>query len=408
MREGAGPRMAGPCHRSDGKESGCPYCSGRLASAATSLAALRPDLAALWDVEKNHPVTPADVTVSSGRQFWWTCPVATDHRWKTSPNRLTNKGSRCPCCSGFQASATNCIATVAPEAVKLWHPSKNLPATPTTVVAGTEKKFWWQCPKGHEWHTTAKSVALVGTGCRYCAGQVLDPQGSNSLKAKYPDLAEEWHPTRNKLRPDRVLAGGSTKYWWRCAIDNSHEWEALLSNRIARHSGCPICSGHKTIPATSLQARFPGIAAEWHPTKNGNATPATVAPGTPKLYWWKCPKWPDHEWQASPNRRTGQGSGCPTCNRGWTAAALEAFVRAIRPHIHAFDPAELFVLLRQNGMLDSQNTRAFAREVLSGRFPATPKNRLVWMGRTKKVEYASATRLPPTQRRPRRMMPSSR
>jgi hypothetical protein len=63
----------------------------------------------------------------------------------------------------------------------------------------------------------------------------------------------------------------------------------------------------------SLASRHPEIAAEWHPTKNGNLTPADVTAGSNRKVWWRCPKGPDHEWPASIAKRTGSGRGCPFC-----------------------------------------------------------------------------------------------
>ena len=50
-------------------------------------------------------------------------------------------------------------------------------------------------------------------------------------------------------------------------------------------------------PGDSLAARRPRLAAEWHPTKNGNLQPSDVTPGMGKRVWWRCSADPDHEWQ---------------------------------------------------------------------------------------------------------------
>ena len=56
----------------------------------------------------------------------------------------------------------------------------------------------------------------------------------------------------------------------------------------------------------------PDLAAQWHPTKNGDLTPQDVVAGTNKRIWWKCPEAPDHEWRATGSGRV-IGSGCPAC-----------------------------------------------------------------------------------------------
>lgn len=56
----------------------------------------------------------------------------------------------------------------------------------------------------------------------------------------------------------------------------------------------------------------PGLAKEWHPTRNGDLNPRNVTPGSGKKVWWICIR--GHEWQAAVYSRN-RGSGCPVCNR---------------------------------------------------------------------------------------------
>jgi hypothetical protein len=43
------------------------------------------------------------------------------------------------------------------------------------------------------------------------------------------------------------LAGTAKRVWWRCSIDPSHEWEALISNRTQHGRGCPVCNSGWTL-----------------------------------------------------------------------------------------------------------------------------------------------------------------
>jgi hypothetical protein len=150
-------------------------------------------------------------------------------------------------------------------------------------------------------------------GCPFCRG--LRVSTTNSLAVGFPDVAAEWHPTKNiPVTPNDVIAGSEKKYWWRCSRDPAHEWHASVSNRTRVKSGCPHCRNLIVGPRNSLAARFPEIAAEWHPTRNGEIKPEQVIAGSAKPYWWKCPKGPDHEWQAKLSNRTSSGKrGCPFC-----------------------------------------------------------------------------------------------
>ena len=103
--------------------------------------------------------------------------------------------------------------------------------------------------------------------------------------SSYPELVKEWHPTKNgDLTPKDVTHGSSKKIWWLCSKGHSHH--STVSNRTSKNAtGCPECSGNKVGKDNNLQALFPKIAKEWHPTKNGNLTPKDLTHGTSKKVW---------------------------------------------------------------------------------------------------------------------------
>lgn len=67
----------------------------------------------------------------------------------------------------------------------------------------------------------------------------------------------------------------------------------------------------------------PGLAKEWHPTRNGDLNPRTVTPGSGKRVWWICVQ--GHEWEATVYSRN-RGSGCPVCNRPTPADNSETII----------------------------------------------------------------------------------
>jgi hypothetical protein len=75
---------------------------------------------------------------------------------------------------------------------------------------------------------------------------------------------------------------------------------------------CPCCAGKQVVGSNCLATRFPTVAAEWHPTKNGPLTPRDVSFASGKRYWWRCSK-KGHEWHAPICYRTSGGWGCPVC-----------------------------------------------------------------------------------------------
>jgi hypothetical protein len=59
-----------------------------------------------------------------------------------------------------------------------------------------------------------------------------------------------------------------------------------------------------------MATTHPALVAEWHPTKNGDLTPADVFAGSGRKVWWLCEE--GHEWEAIGSSRTW-GTGCPIC-----------------------------------------------------------------------------------------------
>ena len=128
-------------------------------------------------------------------------------------------------------------------------------------------------------------------GCPFCSGKMVSL--TNSLTRKDPELAEEWHPTKNGiLTPAEITFGSNKKIWWACA---DHEWKSTVTDRTSGGNGCPFCSGYRASVTSSLVAKYPEIAAPWHPTKNGDMTARDLPIGSHNKVWWKCSKGPDHE-----------------------------------------------------------------------------------------------------------------
>ena len=166
-----------------------------------------------------------------------------------------------------------------PDVAAQWHPTENGDRTPDQVVAGPHKKVWWKCDKGpdHDWEATLSS-RTSGTGCPYCAGQRVSV--TNSLAKLFPDIASQWHPTRNAdLTPAQVVAGSNKKYWWKCDKESDHEWDATMASRTKRGTGCPYCAGQRVSVTNSLAKLFPDIAGGIWDGTFGDASRASVAFG---------------------------------------------------------------------------------------------------------------------------------
>ena len=124
-------------------------------------------------------------------------------------------------------------------------------------------------------------------------------------------LLTQWNTARNApLTPQAVTYGSHKRVWWRC--ERGHDYEAMVSARVWG-SGCPYCAGRRVQAGENdFAARFPRLAAQWHPTLNGTLLHTQVTAGCRRKVWWLCPE--NHTWKAVIYSRTGtQQSGCPVC-----------------------------------------------------------------------------------------------
>jgi len=276
-------------------------------------------------VKKNN-IDPKLVPYRSQIKFYWKCKKG--HEFRVSPgNRFTHlspssklkskKFSKCPYCSNFKVSKDNNLKFLHPKIALMWNYKKNI-LKPEEVYVRSQKKFWWICKNKHEFK---KQVYLMVDQKGFCGG-CGKKDGSlkrflttdNSLEFRFPDLAKEWHPTKNgKVKPKDVIAGGNKKYWWKCTKGFDHNFQQSIYDRAFGYkTGCPFCVFKILCKTNSLKYMYPDIASEWHPTKNGKLTPDKVTAHAQKIKaWWICKK--KHEWMALVSSRTAQGSGCKKC-----------------------------------------------------------------------------------------------
>lgn len=299
---------AAPTTRTSGG-SGCPYCAGtRPIPGQTDLASRYPTLASQWHPVKNQPLLPTEVLPGSHRKVWWLCPKG--HEWQAQIKSRVG-GCNCPVCANRTlVPGENDLATVHPELARQWHPTQNGTLNPAQVLSGSRRKVWWLCSSGHAWQAEI-AARISGNGCPVCAGkQILS--GENDLASLFPEIAMQWHPTRNgALTPHQVSPYSNRKVWWQCKL--GHSYQAVIGARTVRGSSCPYCAGKKVLAGfNDLATVEPELASQWHPTLNGRLTPQMVTASSHHMAWWECSL--GHVWKAVIYSRSGpKRCGCPVC-----------------------------------------------------------------------------------------------
>jgi len=131
-----------------------------------------------------------------------------------------------------------------------------------------------------------------------------------SLAYMFPELAKEWHPTKNgDLSPKDITFGSGKKIWWKC--NKGHEWDDTILHR-SQGRNCPYCSNHRILLGyNNLFATNPELEKEWDYDKNVGIDPQKISNGSHEKVWWKCIN--GHSFQ-SEIRERAKGSGCPYCS----------------------------------------------------------------------------------------------
>lgn len=289
------------------KGENCPICSGaRVIEGINDLATLKPELAQEWS-DKNE-IKPAEVSIGSHKKVIWRCRHG--HEWEASIKSRTINGTGCPYCSHNKVlEGFNDLASQMPEVAAEWS-EKNYPLLPTMVTPFANKKVWWKCSKGHEWHTLI-STRSGGSKCPYCSGIIL-LKGYNDFATRQPQLAEEWSDLNLPLTPDMINEKSRKNVWWKCKTCGN-EWKSVVYSRI-KGTVCPVCTDRAVLPGyNDLATTDAHLLDEWDYEKNKDITPAAFSRNSMKCVWWKCSL--GHSWKAKIYERTVEEKGCPVCEQ---------------------------------------------------------------------------------------------
>lgn len=281
----------------------------------------------LWDEEANAPGLWDTLTFRARSAVAWRCPDC-GHRWQASPAAMSKSLSEwgCPACyqRGRDAAAARreqyrglMVSDVA-ELVQAWADDADPAQVP---VLGGWQLFRFRCPAGH--YPRQRPWTMLESGCPTCRG--LETKRRRAEQAAQapaqtrldPEVASQWHPSKNTRSISSVGPDSRTVVWWRDPVCG-HEWDEMpRTRRQGRQLRCPEC---ETVLG-SLAWMYPEVAEEWSP--ENPVTPWHVRPSGRITFtpFWVCKTDPGHRWQASITSRANGGQ-CPKCV-GYGSSAVE-------------------------------------------------------------------------------------
>ena len=259
-----------------------------------------------WDYSKNGELKPSEVSSGSDKFVWWICQWC-GHEWKTQVKKRALRGNGCPRCSkqstSFQEQAIYYyVKKIYKDAVnrdlsngfeldifipslnvgieydgKTWHKTnkklvmdnikdencKNKGITlyrfRDPILENTLNSIRINCIDGDNSSLEESIVMLLELLCqrKVCVNVDRDKyeilelykrnMQENSIAYKFPNLVEEWHPTKNKmLSPQNIAWSSGIKIWWKCK-KCGYEYQAAPNHRTrkGRYSGCIRCGREK-------------------------------------------------------------------------------------------------------------------------------------------------------------------
>ena len=259
------------------------------------------------------------------------------------------------------------------------------------ITEGSIKKFKWKYRKGHEWFSTVQhrtygrqcpicsangtsypeqfiywSLKQIYPNTENCCRVLKSPQNPHGIEFDIgiPDIPlcieyspTYWHNTREEqdgfkkeicekanVRLIQIVDDSydelehSISDTYICfKMDQSKQDEMLVHivDHILKSLGHSISeidielvkknaweySRGKVEYEKSLEYLCPELVKEWHQTLNNGLKPADVTCGSSRKVYWQCQKCnygSSGEWRATVHRRASQKSGCPKCGYNWS------------------------------------------------------------------------------------------
>lgn len=204
----------------------------------------------------------------------------------------------------------NAMLKARPDLFEEWDFDKNdkLGYNVYKITRGSEKVVFWKCSTCKSEYDMMVNIRLYNKKCPYCSNRRVN--STNSIASLRPDLAKQWHPTKNgELTPSDVPCKSSTVVWWMC--EEGHEWEARASDRNKYDSSCcATCINKRLLKGyNDLFTTHPEIASLLLKKENGNK----YTYGSKQRVDWICPTCDEIIKDKSIEKVISNGLSCPNC-----------------------------------------------------------------------------------------------
>lgn len=293
------------------KGRGCPYCAGvRVLVGFNDLKSWcnnnnRLAIIQDWDDERNN-ISPTDITFGSNKSVFFRCHVC-GYEWKARVGARTALGTDCPQCARRLSSSF-------PEQAIFYYFHYFFEDT-----LNGEKEVL----RGYELDVFVPSKRIA-----------IEYDGKNWHKDTHKDKEKDLLCKKKKIKLYRVRETYDSYEdfeYSKCYVYDYGNWEKLghIIEKILFECGIKVNENdidierdsanikeqyYRILRDNSLAIRYPLLAKEWHPTKNGSITPEMVSAESHDNYYWLCPTC-GNSYKAILKNRVRVNSGCPKCGQ---------------------------------------------------------------------------------------------
>ena len=279
-----------------------------------------PEMAAVWDYEKNGDATPDNTRGQTNKKYFFKCDNG--HAFNIVLQDLYDKDRNplgCPFCNGAKKrllKGTTDLVSQIPEILNFWDFDNNdVPPTDLTKSSRYEANF--KCNKGHSFKRKVCQFTVTPI-CPEC--RIIENAEKNSIKNLRPESYRFWDFEKNSLDPSVTSIYLQKEAFWKCP-DCGYEWIQKISNRCTAMEGkCPshdmkreFSEGYGVKYRDSFCYKNPVAASFWNIKLSGGMCPEKTPKSSTKEIYMNCSRGKHKPYRIRVCDIRNLPYGCPEC-----------------------------------------------------------------------------------------------
>ncbi len=291
---------------------GCACCSNKVVvKGVNDLATKNPALAKEWHPTLNGDLKPDMVTPGMGTEVFWLCP-----KGHTYPATVLHRsyGTKCPVCnSGRQTSFAEqavyyYVKKAFPDSINKYKPKFLNKMELDVFIPSLNTAIEYD---GSAWHRKDK---LRREQHKY---QLCHNNGIKLIRIReeFPeigsDIADVMFGNNTRLYEYKNLDRVIFQLIQHLAFKTTYQIEKEIKINTKRDEQKILRYREEIVKGDTFADKYPEIAKEWHPIKNGDLKPSMFKPHSDFHAWWICSVCGE-EYYASISSRS-YGTGCKKC-----------------------------------------------------------------------------------------------